>query len=284
MNEDIEVKEKSNDGLAAKVRHLEEDVTYLKSKMQRISDNWKAYAKKFLGSSAIDGKLGFAKLGWLVMVAFLSLVVTAAMAETSTWYPFDTNVYGVVSIIGNSSTKKVAIVADSVSCVTTATSASVFTVTGTATSLNSQVNNALTVNSNALFKGTSTTITNSLVVSNSVTAGSVSTTGSGDVTSADKVIAGTQVTTYGYPAMASHTNGSAQVYITQVGTVASTGNDATLTATNTFAVTFIATPTVMWSYSTEGIPATNATTVASNAFTVAVCQTNGTYIAVGRIK
>ena len=116
----------------------------------------------------------------------------------------------------------------------------------------------------------------SLAVTGAATAGTT-------ITAGTKVIAGTQVTSYGYPAMASHTNGSAQVYLTQTGTI--TGDPAgAYTATNTFAVTYIATPTVMWRYNTAGIPATNATTIASNAFTIAVCQSNGTYIAVGRIK
>jgi hypothetical protein len=94
------------------------------------------------------------------------------------------------------------------------------------------------------------------------------------------------VSTYGYPVAIGPTNGSAAgaVFMTQAGTVASTGNNAALTATNTFPVSFIATPTVMWRYHTAELLATNATTVASNAFTVATCQTNGSYIAYGRVK
>jgi hypothetical protein len=108
----------------------------------------------------------------------------------------------------------------------------------------------------------------------------------GDLTVTGTSVGSGKITSYGYPVSLSTTSGtaSAAVFMTQVGTVASTGNDAALTATNTFAVSFVATPTVMWRYHTAGIPATNDTTVASNAFTVAVCQTNGSYIAYGRVK
>lgn len=104
--------------------------------------------------------------------------------------------------------------------------------------------------------------------------------GTGTATNAALVVTGL-ASSYGYPVMVAHTNGGSQVYITQKGSISA---NAVTTSTNTFPVTFIETPIVLWRYNTENIPATNACTVASNAFTIGAVQTNGSYIAVGRIK
>lgn len=83
MSEDTNVEKKSekktDDGLAAKVRHLEE-------KVQRMSDNWKKFAQTHLGASANDGKLGMAKVGFVLVLAvamFAGLVMARDLVNWS---------------------------------------------------------------------------------------------------------------------------------------------------------------------------------------------------------
>lgn len=96
---------------------------------------------------------------------------------------------------------------------------------------------------------------------------------------------GFQIKSWGYPAVVGHTNGSAQVYMTQSGSVVGDGGT---TATQTFTVAFIATPNVVIT-SSSAASATNAPyigTIASNQFTVVTdgVGTNFQWIAHGRIK
>lgn len=92
------------------------------------------------------------------------------------------------------------------------------------------------------------------------------------------VTASGKVSSYGYPAVVGHTNGSAEVYMTQSGT----NNLLGTTQTNTFLVPFIAKPSVVWTALSGNN--TNITVVTSNAFTTAGTAEDGCWIAHGRIK
>jgi len=121
------------------------------------------------------------------------------------------------------------------------------------------------------------TLTNTLTVAKAVNV----TSGGLTVTAGDIDAVAGQVTSYGYPAVVGHTNGSAQVIMTQFGTLEN--GAAVTTSTNTFPVSFIGTPAVVFS---QGISDTNnVLTIASNYFTLVFCgSTNGSWIATGRVK
>ena len=87
-----------------------------------------------------------------------------------------------------------------------------------------------------------------------------------------------QVTSYGYPVGLVSTNGDTAVYLTQFGT----NNCLGTIQTNTFPVTFIASPAVMWT-ALSGVD-TNVIVISSNNFTTAGTAQPGPWIAVGRIK
>lgn len=96
------------------------------------------------------------------------------------------------------------------------------------------------------------------------------------------VVASEKVSSYGYTTVVGGTNNGSAVYITQAG---SANANLAVLSTNTFPVTFIESPKVMWRY-TAGVGVyvpTNIPTVASNLFTL-VAETNIEYIAYGRIK
>ena len=82
MSEDTKVEKKSekktDDGLAAKVRHLEE-------KVQRMSENWKKFAETHLGVSASDGKLGMAKVGFVLVLAVALCAGLVMARDVANW-------------------------------------------------------------------------------------------------------------------------------------------------------------------------------------------------------
>jgi hypothetical protein len=155
-------------------------------------------------------------------------------------------------------------------------------VSGTATNTILRVGDSVTIGTNATVAGTLTTGTStsttdrvgaSLTVGTNITAGAtiagVTVTGSGLVSS------------YGYPIVVGHTNGSAQVYLVQSG---STSMGPDYTTTNTFPVAYIATPSVIATYTAS---TTNAAglyvTISTNSF-IATGGTNYSWISYGRIK
>ena len=104
--------------------------------------------------------------------------------------------------------------------------------------------------------------------------------------SATSVTASGKVSSYGYPAVVGHTNGSAQVYMTQSGAV--TGGAGATTYTQAFTVAFIAVPNVVVT-PTVAAGVTNGlyiSSIASNQFLVVTDDvgTNFQWIAHGRIK
>jgi hypothetical protein len=71
------------------------------------------------------------------------------------------------------------------------------------------------------------------------------------------------------------------VYMTQVGTNNQAGGSV---QTNTFPITFIEVPTVIYKHTAADQVSTNVYTVASNAFTIASGVQPGVWIARGRVK
>jgi len=119
----------------------------------------------------------------------------------------------------------------------------------------------------------------------SVTAAQLNAAGGGSTATLTPttVTASGKVSSYGYPAVVGHTNGSAQVYMTQSGDIAIT--EVGQTITNTFPVTYIVTPQVVYSF--DAVVETNrlsTITKASNAWTISNITTTGQWIAHGRIK
>ncbi len=67
MRDEKKTETKTDSGLAAKVRHLEE-------KIERMQENWRAFVKKFVGKNS-DGKIGSASRQVMVFCATLALVI-----------------------------------------------------------------------------------------------------------------------------------------------------------------------------------------------------------------
>lgn len=135
--------------------------------------------------------------------------------------------------------------------------------------------------------GTNTVLTVNSVSATNATVTSINgvTTLSATTVNATTVSASGKTTTYGYPAVAGHTNGSAQVYLMQSGSVV--GNGST-TRTQAFDVAYIAAPNVV-AISSTAASATNGlvmSTISSNQFLVITdtVATNFQWIAYGRIK
>ena len=68
---------KVDDGLAAKVRKLEE-------KIGKMSANWKAFCAKHVGDD-VDGKIGSAKAGLLVSIAIVCIATLAVAGVIEKW-------------------------------------------------------------------------------------------------------------------------------------------------------------------------------------------------------
>lgn len=145
---------------------------------------------------------------------------------------------------------------------------------------NVEIPGTLTVGS-VVSNGTAV-LENLTVKTNLQVGGTVQATGAatfGTTLTTTGIVAGViNVTSYGYPLGLTGTSGDGNAYLTQFATNDMRGT----TQTNTFPVSFIATPVVV--YQANNGVMTNVLAISSNLFTSAGTANAGGYIAVGRIK
>ena len=89
--------------LEDRVTRLEQQVGFVTRKLSEYRDNWKRFFSKHV-SSAGDGTAAFSRPALVGAIA-LVLIAGLAFGVTTTWTPFNADVYGTATMTGDDSTK-----------------------------------------------------------------------------------------------------------------------------------------------------------------------------------